>query len=826
MPSETASMMAASDWFARKGWKPFPFQRKTWKAYLAGQSGLIHAPTGIGKTYAAWFGPLAEYGLNPEGEQTKTYRAEPLRVIWITPLRALAKDTVRNLEAPIEDLGLPWSVELRTGDVSASVKKRQRTRPPTALVITPESLSLLLTYEDTRERFKNLRCVVVDEWHELLGSKRGVQTELILARLRRWNPDLRVWGLSATLGNTETAMNVLMGRGKPGNGTLIAGLKPKTLRVRSLIPESIERFPWAGHLGLKMLSGVVEAIERKGSTLLFTNTRSQSELWYQAILEARPEWAGELAIHHGSMEGNLRKWVEERIREGKMRCVVCTSTLDLGVDFSPVEQVIQVGGPKGVARLTQRAGRGGHQPGAASEILCVPTHAFELAEFAAAREAVGLGEIEERPPVEKPIDVLAQHLVGMALAGGFLGDEMLTEVRSAHAFRNLTDAEWRTALDFVTRGGPCLRAYPQFQRVTGRDGFYSVESRTVARQHRMSVGTIASDRGMMVQYLRGKRLGTIEESFIARLKPGDRFIFAGRPLELAMVKDMKALVRKAHSANGTVPRWMGGYMPLSSQLASAVRRTLGGAMNGKATGPELSAIRPLLEIQAKWSSIPSGRVLLVESLKSRDGHHLFVYPLEGRMVHEGLATLAAKRLSRIEPRTVGIAVTDYGFELLSAKPFDTAEIALRGLLSLENLLEDILESVNASEMAKRQFRVIARVAGLVFNGYPGQPKTARQLQASSGLLFDVFERYDPGNLLLEQARREVLEQQLEYKRLRAALERIESLPLCVMDIPRLTPFAFPIWAERVRSGVSSESKEDRIRRMAAQLETHGRGNRR
>ncbi|HSF40206.1 MAG TPA: DEAD/DEAH box helicase, partial [Thermoanaerobaculia bacterium] len=380
-PPAAPALSRLGRWFAGKGWAPFAFQREVWDAYRAGESGLIHAATGTGKTYAVWLAPLLEWMESHPEETARPRRraaSPPLRVLWITPLRALAADTEASLRAPLVDLGLPWSLERRTGDTSASVRDRQRSRLPTALVTTPESVSLLLSRPDAKDLFSDLRLVVVDEWHELLGGKRGAQTELALARLRRFRPELRVWGLSATLGNPDVALAALLGPGQ--SGRLVRGEAPKEIRIDSLLPGTIERFPWAGHLGLKLLPQAVAAIEEGKTALVFTNTRSQTEIWYQELLEARPDWAGEIALHHGSLDRKVRDWVEDGLREGRLRCVVCTSSLDLGVDFAPVDRVLQVGSPKGIARLVQRAGRSGHRPGLPSRVTCVPTNAFELVE--------------------------------------------------------------------------------------------------------------------------------------------------------------------------------------------------------------------------------------------------------------------------------------------------------------------------------------------------------------------------------------------------------------------------------------------------------------
>lgn len=809
--------------FRERNLEPFAFQRETWEAYLRGESGLLHAPTGTGKTLAVWLGPLAEWIAEgrPVGPRVARKRPEgpPLRVLWITPLRALAADTTAALADAAAALGAPWTIELRTGDTSASARRRQRERLPTALVTTPESLSLLLTYPDAHDRFASLRCVVVDEWHELLGTKRGVQTELGLARLRRLAPGVRTWGLSATLGNLDEAIETLLGQGRAGEPArrIIRGDVDKRCEVVTLLPPDMNRFPWSGHLGSAQAPGVVEALERAGTTLLFTNTRSQTELWFQAILRARPDWHGSIALHHGSLDRAVRERVEAMLARGELRCVVCTSSLDLGVDFRPVDQVIQVGSPKGVARLVQRAGRSGHRPGAVSRALGVPTHALELVEFAAARAALGAGQLESRKPLSRPLDVLVQHLVTLALGGGFRPDEALAEVRTTHAYATLTDREWSWAMDFVARGGPALKAYPQYARVVERDGLRVVASPQIARLHRMCVGTITSDGAVSVRFRSGASLGSVEEGFVSRLVPGDRFVFAGRTLELLELRDMTAWVRPARS-RGSVPRWGGAKMPLSTQLSAFIRLQLERARRGDFDGPEMGAARRVLDLQRRWSRIPAPDELLIERTRTRDGFHAFIYPFEGRLAHEGLAALAAHRLAAHAPMTLTYSMNDYGFSLVAPTPFALDERGWRRLFSPDRLIEDLLECINTVALARRAFRGVARVAGLIFPGFPGAPKTARQLQASSELFFDVFSEFDPGNMLLDQARREVLERELEVERIRAALDRMAAARLVIADTRALTPMAFPLWAEFLQSQVSSEAWPDRVRKMAVQLE--------
>jgi len=810
----------AQRWFSARGWKPFAFQKEVWAAVKRGESGLLHASTGSGKTYAVWFAALNLFAqARPATPSTRKPVAAPLSVLWITPMRALAADTARALEAPLPDLDIPWSVGLRTGDTSSSERARQGRRLPSTLITTPESLTLLLTRADANTTFASLKMVVVDEWHELIGNKRGVQLQLALARLKHWNPQLIVWGVSATLGNQAHAQRVLLGDA----GTSVQGKVSKELIVDTLLPPAIERFPWAGHMGLRMLPQVLVEVDSSASCLLFTNTRAQSEVWYQALLEARPDWAGLIALHHGSLSREVRDWVERALKQGQLKAVVCTSSLDLGVDFLPVERVLQIGSAKGVARLMQRAGRSGHAPGRPSRVTLVPTHSLELVEAAAAHDAVEARMIEPRESPRKPLDVLVQHLVSMALGGGFVPDELLTEVRGAWAYQDLTDAEWQWALAFVRHGGHSLTAYPDYRRVEpDEQGIWRVPDARLARRHRMSIGTIVSDASINVKYWRkgggGGSLGSVEEGFIARLKPGDGFLFGGRLLELVRVENMTAYVKRATSKKAAVPRWNGGRMPLSNELADAVVAQFDAAAHGLFSSPEMRAVRPLLEVQRQWSGLPQRKTLLAEVLKSREGWHLFLYPFAGRHVHLGLASLLAWRLSRDQPLTFSIAVNDYGFELLSATELNWPAQLSADLFTQDHLLADIIASLNAGELALRRFREIARIAGLVFSGYPGAPKSNRQLQASSSLFFEVFKQYDAGNLLLTQAQEEVLRQELDVARLEQTLRRINGRTLDLHVIKRPTPMAFPLLVERMRESLSTEKLADRIARMVRDLE--------
>ncbi|MEO7498922.1 MAG: ligase-associated DNA damage response DEXH box helicase [Casimicrobiaceae bacterium] len=819
-PDESARLNAADPfapargWLAGQGFTPFAFQEEVWAAFACGESGLVHAPTGMGKTYAAWLGPLL---LGPAGAPAAP---PPLTVLWLTPLRALAADSGLALARAAQALQPHWTIDVRTGDTPAAARARQDRRLPTALVTTPESLTLLLSRADWRERFAHVAAVVVDEWHELMASKRGVQVELALARLRSARPALPTWGLSATLANLDQALDCLLGTARgAGVGRIVRGLAAKVITIETARPATIERFPWGGHIGLKLLPQVIRAIDNARSTLVFTNVRSAAEIWYQAILEARPDWAGRIALHHGSLEREVRDWVEDGLRRNALRAVVCTSSLDLGVDYAPVDQVLQIGSPKGVARLLQRAGRSGHQPGAVSKVTVVPTQALELVEAAAAREAAAERAIEPRIPVANAQDALTQHLVTCALGGGFRPAELCAEIRSTHAYARLSDVEWQWALDFVVHGGASLNAYPEYRRVViGDDGVARVPDAQIARRHRMQIGTIVSDASVTVQMRNGRRLGHVEESFIARLSPGDTFVFAGRVLEFVRVREMTAWVKPGRPGSAIVPRWAGSKMPLSSLLSDRTRKLIGDAKRGVYASDELRLVRPLLELQRRWSALPDEREWLIERITTRDGHYLFFYPFEGRLAHLGLATLFSYRLSRATPRSFSLMINDYGFGLAAPVPVELTLGEIGNLLAAPNVERDMLAGLNAAELGRRQFREIARVAGLVFQGYPGQPQSNRHLQASSGLLYDVFAQYDPDNLLLTQAVREVMERQLEAPRLASALTRLRGARLLLTAPARPTPFAFALMVEMFREKLTTEALDARVSRMVDALE--------
>ena len=830
----------AEDYFQQQGWKAFPFQKKTWDAFLAGKNGLLNAPTGSGKTYALWVAIVLNYI-----KQNPDYKKKPkkgLKAIWITPLRSLSQEIAQTSQKFVDGIGLPFTVGIRSGDTTTKERNAQKKSMPDLLITTPESLHLLLSSKDHSTVFKDCTAIVVDEWHELLGTKRGVQMELGISRLRSISKDLRIWGISATIGNLDQARDVLLGipemlhessdveklRFPEGKfmphplryeSVLIKANIKKDIQVKSIIPESMDKFPWHGHLGLHLLKEVTEIINSSKSTLIFTNTRAQCELWFQALMTNYPEYAGEVAMHHGSINKETRIWVENAIRNESLKACVCTSSLDLGVDFAPVETIIQVGGPKGVARFLQRAGRSGHRPGETSVIYFLPTHALELIEATALQKAVTTQAVEDRLPYLNCYDVLIQYLCTLAVAGGFYPNEIFSQVKSTFCFQGITEHEWQWCLNFIVSGSNSLQNYDEYKKVEiDTDGRYYIDSRAIAMRHRLQMGTIVTATDVTVKYVTGGYIGSIEEYFISQLSRGDVFIFAGRTLEFVRLKGMIAQVRNSTRKTGKVSNWQGSRLPLSSQLGELLRDEMQHFQSGKKRSPEVKALRDIIQRQQLESIVPQNHEFLIETFKTREGYHTVFYPFEGRQVHMAMSGLLAYRISLLQPITFSLAFNDYGFELLSDQPFDMQEVLDNNLLTPEMLKEDLLASINGTELARRRFRNIAVIAGLVFTGFPGKAVKAKHLQNSSQLLFEVFRDYEPENLLFQQAYTETYEHEIEEYRLRNAMERIATQEIIWKACEKPTPFSFPIITDRLREKLSSEKLADRIKRMQLKWE--------
>ena len=794
-------------WFGRQRWQPLSFQKATWKAYLAGKSGMIQVPTGSGKTYAAVMGPVADMLRSP---------ATGLQLLYITPLRALSRDIEQSILRPIQEMGWNLRVESRTGDTSSAKKIRQLKSMPDILITTPESLSLMISYAGAKALFGSLKAVILDEWHELLSSKRGTQAELCLSHLRGLRPTLQTWAVSATLGNVQEAAQTAVGlNAKPE--IVQANLKRQTV-IQSILPASVDTFPWGGHLGLRMFEELVAALDIQKSTLIFTNTRFQSERWYQALAFALPDYTDRIALHHGSIDVKEREAIEAGLKAGQIKWVACTSSLDLGVDFQPVERVVQIGSAKNLARLLQRAGRSAHVPQGTSEVFFLPTNALELLEISAFRSGLKAGDIESRCPLHKPYDVLIQHLVTLACGDGFKPEETLKNVRTTVAYANLTDAEFDWILEFITQGGKSLSAYPRYKKATLKEGVCKVSDAQISRMHRMSIGTITSNQAVQIRYMNQSRIGAVEESFVSKMKKGDVFFFAGKQLEFFMIKDMVAYVKSTHKKSTVIPTWAGGNLAISDSLSTHLRQEIESSKQHSKLNQELNCILPILSAQERISHLPASTELLIESCKTREGQHLYVFPFEGRFVHEGLGFLWGYRFANQKNATFTISVNDYGFEILAPKGYPFKELFSETFFSLDSLLEDIKASLNISELIGRKFRGIAQVAGLVFKGYPSAKKTSNQLQISSSLIYDVFTKYEPDNLLLKQAEDEVLTDQLEAHRLAMTIDRLSQLTLVWKETKRPSPFAFPLLVERLNSRMSNESLLERIERMKQQWE--------
>lgn len=791
--------------FESLGNTPFEFQVKTWDKYMRGYSGMVIAPTGFGKTFSVFMAVLIDYMNHPQRYQ------KGLKLLWITPLRSLAKDLARAMQTAIDDIGLDWIVQVRNGDTDPKIRAQQTKAMPDILLVTPESLHLLLAQKQRDKYFKNICCVTVDEWHELIGNKRSVMVELALSYLRYQHKNLRIWGITATIGNLDQAMDVLLPT--ESKRVKIIAKEKKKIAIKSIYPDTVELLPWAGHLGGNLVNKVVPIILESKSTILFTNTRSQSELWYQLLLQAHPDFAGQIALHHSSVDAHIREWIEDNLSSGRLKAVVSTSSLDLGVDFKPVDTVIQIGSSKGVARFMQRAGRSGHSPFETSVIYFVPTHSLELIEVAALKEAVKTQTIENRDPMVQSFDVLVQFMVTIALGGGFQSAQLHQIVAQTHAFRYMNEEEWQWCMYFITAGGKIGKRYEEFHKVVqDSEGNWVIKNRRIALLHRLNIGAIVGDAMMRVKFLSGGYIGMIEEYFISKLKKGERFNLAGRILELVMVKDMTVFVKNS-SGKAITPSWLGGRLPLSSNLSRFLRKKLAEAISPDNSEKELRFLAPLIQKQQSLSAVPNESQFLVEHIKTKEGHHLFFYPLEGRLIHEVMAALVAYRISKRSPISFSMAMNDYGFELYSDKEIQLDKAQLTAILSRENLMQDVISSINSAEMASRKFRDIAVISGLVIQNYPGTQQNNKSLQASSGIIFRVLMDHDPGNLLLKQAFTEVFNQQLEEYRLIKAFERINNSEIIYTFTEQYTPLSFPIKVDSLRQSLSSEALIERIQRM-------------
>lgn len=790
-------------WFDQQGWTPHAFQVDAWEHIRAGRSGLLNVPTGSGKTLAALGGVL-----------TPSRTTGSVHTVYITPIRALARDIGDALRQPCDALGLGWRVEERTGDTSSSRKSKQRDTPPEILVTTPESLAILMTYPNATTLFSSLETVILDEWHSLCANKRGVLLQLNLARLRSWRPTLATWALSATVANTTEA--AIAACGVDSQPVIIDARIEREIELDLSFDGPFGYFPWSKANAITAIDRIAEHIERQRCTMVFTNSRAMAEQWYDTLSARAPQL--DIGLHHGSIEKAQREDIERRLKRGQLDAVICTSSLDLGLDFDAVTSVVQVGGPKEISRAIQRAGRANHTLGKKSQLTCVPTRALETLEFAALARALESKHIEATPSPTRCHDVLYQHMSSCALARAYPPDELFAQIRTTSAYRDYPRDDFDWLLDTLCTGGKTLRAYPDYHKLElDQSGACVLRDPSTAAKHRMQIGTIVSNTSVLVKLTTpGRRkptsLGTLSEDYASKLKPGDAFIFAGKQLEVIELLELTLKVKLASKKAKLAPVWTGDRSSLSEPLCENIRHTLARHLDQR--DAHTLPLRRLLEVQRSLSTLPGPDELLVELYHDKTGDFLLVYPFEGHIIHEALGALVAKRLGDKGSATFSVFASEYGFGLSCTSDFDfAAALDLRELFSPHHLLEDAIEAINIAQMARHRFREIASITGLVTRGYPGQRKSSRQVQTSAALLFDVFTKYDPDNLFIEQARREVIERHMGTGRLARTCARLYDSTLTLREIERPTPFSLALIFGRQRAVVSTETLFDRIERM-------------
>ena len=758
------------------------------EAAAAGQSALLVAPTGGGKTLAGFLASLIDLAARPR---------EGLHTLYVSPLKALATDIARNLVAPVEEMGLKIGIETRTGDTPANRRKRQKDAPPNLLLTTPESLALLLSQEHAASLFATLEAVVIDEVHALAGTKRGDQLALCLARLARIAPQARRAGLSATVAHQRALLDYV-GAGQEARLIEVAAGTPPALSI--LLPA--ERLPWSGHMGLSAASRVLERIASHRMTIVFVNTRAQGELMFQALWKLNEETLP-IGIHHGSLDIGQRRKVEAAMSEGRLRAVVATSSLDLGIDWGGVDQVIQVGAPKGVSRLVQRVGRANHRMDEASHALLVPANRFELLECEAAIEGVAAGEQDGAPPPPGGLDVLAQHLLLMAAAGPFHPDAMFEEVRRAAPYAAMARQDFDDVLRFVEDGGYALAAYDRYRKLfRDSEGMVHIRGARTARQARMNLGTIVEAPLLKVRYAGrgGGSLGEIEEGFVTMMSPGDTFMFAGRLLRYVRVRETTIEVADGGEGEPMVPAYAGSKQPLTSNLAARVRAML----HDPATWSHYPApVREWLQLQTERSELPGEDDLLVEIFPRNGRWFLVAYCFEGRLAHQTLGMLLTRRMERFGHAPLGFVATDYVIAVWSAnEPTDVPT------LFEQDMLGDDLEAWMAeSSMLRRTFRNVAVISGLVDRNHPGQERTRRQVTVNTDLIYDVLRRHQPDHILLRATRADAAGGLTDLGRLADMLGRVAGRVRTVR-LERVSPLAVPVLLDIGRETVRTQADED------------------
>jgi ATP-dependent helicase Lhr and Lhr-like helicase len=772
-----------SDWFAAKGWVPRRAQLDMLAAGRAGHHALMVAPTGSGKTLAGFLATLSDLVEAP---------ADRLHTLYISPLKALAVDVRRNLLTPIAEMDLDIRVETRTGDTPSDRKKRQRERPPHILLTTPESLSLLLSYPDSLTLFASLKTVVVDEVHAFATGKRGDLLNLGLARLQMIAPALRRIALSATVADPDSYRAWLAPDGDIDAVRLVQGEAGAPPNITIVLPE--DRVPWAGHSGRYAAAQVMREIAAHRTTLVFCNTRSLAELIFQDLWKANDAQLP-IGIHHGSLDIEARRKVESAMADGRLRGLVATSSLDLGVDWGDVDCVIQMGAPKGSSRLMQRIGRANHRLDEPSEAILVPGNRFEYLEARAALDAVEAGALDADDFRTGSLDVLAQHVMACACAAPFNEATMLAEVQSALPYSALTPETFAAVLDFIATGGYALRAYDRFRRLVNEGGHWRVVHPKFIQQHRMNAGIIVEATMLNVRFKNGRRLGKVEESFAATLSPRDTFFFSGMAVEVERI-DGEDLIVRAATRNARIPTYGGARMPLSTNLADRVRNFL---HDRREWGRFPADVHEWLEIQGKRSVLPAPDQLLVETFPHHGRHYMVAYSFEGWNAHQSLGMLITKRMEKRGLKPIGFVANDYSFATYGLEPITDP----RALFSADILEDEFTDWVQQSHLLKRAFREVAVIGGLVERQHPGKRKTGKQVTFSTDLIYDVLRRYEPGHLLLKAAWADARTKMTDVGRLAGLLERAADT-IVHADLQRLSPLAVTVMVmignERVATG--------------------------